>query len=159
MGTGTTEGCTYLGKSFSRATMQCPVRFWTCPFLDVFYDSLWETRQNLQNFGDFAFPPPLFFLQVNLFICLLVGFFCLHSASYCPFQTAWQNTTSWLCQQANYWMVKCCFLKQYGTAYHQEMYHGQRHWEKNHHHLKSMLALDITLRLRVLIVLNQDFVT
>lgn len=47
-------------------------------------------------------------------------------------------------------MVKSYFLKQYETAHHQEMNHGQRFWEKDHHHLKSLLALGITLGLSVL---------
>lgn len=72
--TWTTEGCTYLGKSFSRATMQHPVRLWTCPFLDFFYDSLGEISQKLQNLGDFA--NLLFFpLWLIFFFYLFVGGF------------------------------------------------------------------------------------
>lgn len=92
--TWTTEDCTYLPKSFSRATMQHLIRFQTCPFLAFFYDSLWETSQKLQNLGDFAH---LFFTFGLIFFFYLFCWwgFCLHSASYCPFQTAWQNTASW----------------------------------------------------------------
>lgn len=157
--TWTTEDCTYLPKSFSRATMQHLIRFQTCPFLAFFYDSLWETSQKLQNLGDFAHL--FFYLWINLFLLfvLLVGFlsaFCkLLPFSNCLTEHCFMTQS----QQAKYWMVKCYFLKQYGTACHQEMDHGQRHWEKSHHHLKSVLALDITFGLMVLIVLNQNVVT
>lgn len=132
----TTASCTHLGSIFSGKSVQHPARPRSCQDLSIPRLPSWLTVRNKPKAPKFLglCKSPFFFFALGfifIFYCLLVLFF----SPFCkllPFSNCLTEHCSMTqCRQAKYWMVKCYFLKQYGTAHHQKMDHGQRHWKKS----------------------------